>query len=92
MRFKNGGFVLACEERRNLSKPLEWVFLIILWTLIPGLILFFIVLGLSFFRVSLLIQVLVVIFGIVILTFRAFRLYRGVRMDMLANVKAGPEY
>ena len=57
----------------------------------PALLLFFIYLGLSFFRVSLQIQVAVVIAGIVVLSIRTFRLYRGVRARVLAKVRAGPE-
>ena len=71
--------------------PLELVFLVALWTLIPGLLLFFIFLGLSFFGVSLQIQVVVVIGGIVILSIRTFRLYRGVRARALAKIRTGPE-
>ncbi len=71
--------------------PEELVFLVALWTLIPCLILFFIILGLSFFGASLQIQVVVVICGIVILSIRTFRLYRGVRARMLAKVRTGPE-
>jgi membrane-bound serine protease (ClpP class) len=67
------------------------VFLVALWTFIPALILFFIYLGLSFFGVSLQIQVAVVIAGVVILSIRTFRLYRGLRTRMLARVRTGPE-
>ncbi len=81
----------AHEQKENRKMPMEVLFLVALWTLIPALILFFIVLGLSLFRVSLQIQVAVVIGGIVILSIRTFRLYRGVRTRMLAKVRTGPE-
>ena len=71
--------------------PLETLFLVALWTLIPTLILFFIVLGLGFFGVSLQIQVAVVIVGVLVLSIRTFRLYRSVRIRMLAKIRTGPE-
>ncbi len=71
--------------------PEDLVLLVALWTLLPCLILFFIVIGLSFFGASLQIQVVVVIAGIVILSIRTFRLYKGVKARMLAKVRAGPE-
>jgi membrane protein implicated in regulation of membrane protease activity len=91
MRLKKGGFVLTREQKENRRMPAELVFLVALWTLIPGLILFFIFLGLSFFGASLQIQVLVVIGGIVILSIRTVRLYRGIRARTLAKVRTGPE-
>jgi membrane protein implicated in regulation of membrane protease activity len=91
MRLKKVDFVLAREQKENRRMPVELVFLVALWTVIPALILFFIFLGLSFFGASLQIQVAVVICGIVILSIRTFRLYRGVRARVLAKVRAGPE-
>jgi len=81
----------ASEKKENRRTPWEMVFLVALWTFIPALILFFIYLGLSFFGVSLQIQVAVVIAGVVILSIRTFRLYRGLRTRMLARVRTGPE-
>ena len=79
------------EQKRKQGMPLEILFLVALWTVIPTLILFFFVLGLGFFGVSLQIQVAVVIVGVLVLSIRTFRLYRSVRIRMLAKIKTGPE-
>lgn len=81
----------APKQHAKQKLPEDLIFLIGLWTLIPCLVLFFIWFGLSFFRVSLLIQVMVVVAGIVVISVRTIRLYRGVRERMLAKAKAGPE-
>ncbi len=79
------------EQKENRRIPGDLILLVALWTAIPCLILFFIVLGLSLFGASLQIQVGVVIAGISIISIRTFRLYRGVKARMLAKVRAGPE-
>lgn len=81
----------AAKRGEKQRIPEELLFLIVLWTLIPRLVLFFIYLGLSFFRASLQIQVIVIIVGIAVISVRMFRFYMGVRVRMLAKIKAGPE-
>jgi len=79
------------EQMQNRKMPEEVVFLVALWTVIPCLTLLFVILGLSYFRVSLQIQVAAAVIGVVIISIRTVSLYRGVRARVLVKIRTGPE-
>lgn len=63
---------------------------VVLWAVTLALILFFVFLGLSFAGISLQIQIVVAIAAIAMLSILAFRLYRGVRANLI-KAKTGKE-
>jgi membrane-bound serine protease (ClpP class) len=82
--------VVDSEQKENRRMHVALAFVVALWALIAGLLLFFIFLGLSLSKASLQIQVAIVIGTIAILSILTFRLYRGVVAN-LAKVRTGKE-